>query len=516
MKKLSCKDPLQRGALPCLGVLLMIAMAGNAGIAQAQAQNEAESLVLRQAASGKEAELGNLPPEKRKIRADFLAPLLMGTMQGARVSHEGVLIKDAVIEGRLALAGAEIPFATWLTNCEFKDDVDLSHSHLNGDLSVVGSTFRGGADLDGLRAEGHVVLDLARFEGLFDISDARINGNLEASGATFSDRNGNPAQFDNVKGISRADLDHLTLEVPLTLDGAEAQIITLGKVKSVYAPQNLKEKAGLYAAKTIILSHAAVHRDLQIIGTEVDRLLANGLKVEGVTTIENVRITGQADLSHAQLFSLVLGDDVVWPPDEASLQLAGISFQYISPDIPMGGGKSGGTIEEAKWEKLSVWVDHASFTTAPYQQLEDVLKKQGRVEQANDVYKRMRKRTWTQGGLTFVGKIKNAVLYLLVGYGREPNWAFYWCLPVVFIGWIVFRRREDVEPKDPRDKDRAYDPLWYSIDLFLPLSTLQAADAWIPRQDSRFKRYYARVHSILGWILVPIGLAAVSGLISGR
>src|SRR2546427_8681413 len=35
---------------------------------------------------------------------------------------------------------------------------------------------------------------------------------------------------------------------------------------------------------------------------------------------------------------------------------------------------------------------------------------------------------------------------------RSPNWAFYWCLPVVFIGWIVFRRREDVEPKDPRDR----------------------------------------------------------------
>jgi len=163
MKKLSCKDPLQRGALPRLVFLLIIAIGVNARTAQAQAQNEAESLVLRQAASGKEAELGNLPPEKRKIHAEFLAPLVMGTLQGARVSHEGVLIKDAVIEGRLALAGAEIPFAMWFTNCEFKDDVDLSHSHLNGDLSVVGSTFRGDADLDGLRAEGHVVLDLARF-----------------------------------------------------------------------------------------------------------------------------------------------------------------------------------------------------------------------------------------------------------------------------------------------------------------------------------------------------------------
>lgn len=516
MKKLSRKDPLQRVAVRGLAVLALIAMGSSARTAQAQAQNEAESQVLRQAASGKEAELGNLPAEKRKIRAEFLAALLMGTLPGASVSHEGVLIKDAVIEGRLGLAGAKIPFAAWFTNCEFKNDVDLSHSHLYGDLSVVGSMFRGDADFDGLEAEGHVVMSLARFEGLFDISDSKINGNLEASGATFSDRNGNPAQFDDIKVSSRADLDHLTLEVPLTLDGADAQIITLGKAKSVYAPVNLREKAELYSAKTIILSHAAVHRDLQIIGVQVDRLLGNGLKVEGLTTIENVKITARADLSHAQLFSLMLGDDVVWPTDETSLQLAGISFQYVSPDIPSDQGKSGGANDEAKWKKLSEWVDHSSFTTAPYQQLEDVLKKQGRVEQSDDVYKRSQKRARTKGGLNFTGKIKNVLLYLLVGYGREPNWAFYWCIPVVVLGWIVFRKREDVQPKDPRDKDRPYDPLWYSIDLFLPLTTLQAADVWIPRQNDWPRRYYARVHSILGWILVPIGLAAVSGLISGK
>lgn len=86
----------------------------------------------------------------------------------------------------------------------------------------------------------------------------------------------------------------------------------------------------------------------------------------------------------------------------------------------------------------------------------------------------------------------------------------------MIFGWLVFRRRQDVEPRKQEDESRLYDPLWYSLDLFLPLTTLQAADVWMPIQSSRFRRYYARVHSILGWILIPIGLAAISGLVSGK
>jgi len=507
MKQPSCICRLQRAAVRSLGVLLMIAMGGSAITAQSQAQNEAESLVLRQAASGKVAELGNLPEGKRKIRAKFLARLLMGKLQGASVSHEGVRMTHAVVEERLALAGAEIPFAVWCNYCEFKNGVDISYSHLRGDLSFVGSTFGGDVDLDGLRADGRVVMKMATFAGPFNISDARIDGDLKASGATFSDREGTAAQFASIKVSGDAHLDHLVLTAPLTLDGAEVRTLTLGKVETGDPAPNPEEKPGLYAAETIILSHATVHRDLRIIGVQVKQLLGYGLKVQGLTTIKNVTVTALADLSHAELSSLMLGDDVVWPANAASLKLAGLSFRYISPDIPS---------DETKWEKLSEWVDHADFMMAPYQQLEDVLKKQGRVEQANDVYERMQKKAWTQGRLNAKGKIKNALLYLLVGYGREPQWVFYWCIPVVVIGWMVFRKREDVEPKEPKDKDSPYDPLWYSIDLFLPLSTLHAADVWIPRQNSWFRRYYARVHSILGWILVPIGLAAVSGLISGK
>ncbi len=70
-----------------------------------------------------------------------------------------------------------------------------------------------------------------------------------------------------------------------------------------------------------------------------------------------------------------------------------------------------------------------------------------------------------------------------------------------------------MEPQQPEDASRSYNALWYSLDLFLPLIDLQAASAWQPKQDRRFARNYMRVHRIFGWILIPVGLAAFTGII---
>ena len=84
---------------------------------------------------------------------------------------------------------------------------------------------------------------------------------------------------------------------------------------------------------------------------------------------------------------------------------------------------------------------------------------------------------------------------------------------MVFIGVLMFRRARDVQLQDSIDEGKRYNPLWYSLDLFLPFIDLQAAGVWMPRQDSWLRRHYARVHTILGWVLIPIGLAAITGII---
>jgi hypothetical protein len=54
---------------------------------------------------------------------------------------------------------------------------------------------------------------------------------------------------------------------------------------------------------------------------------------------------------------------------------------------------------------------------------------------------------------------------------------------------------------------------WYSLGLFLPFVDLQADKVWKPKADQTFLRNYMRVHILLGWILIPLVLAALTGLI---
>jgi hypothetical protein len=497
-------------------VVFILGIAG-AGLGRAGAQrsnyNHAENVVRQQTAAGKIAKFNiSEDPETRTIRAEILGPLLMA--KPPIVTHEGVRIEGAVIKGELDLANAKIPTAVWLNNCEFLSDVDLSHTQLNGDLSLMGSHFDGDLDLDATKTDGNLILNLATIEGEFDISGSQIGGNLAMSGSAFGP-NGGSIQFNNLMVAKRLDIDHVTLQRPLDLDAAESQILVLGTSGGDLSSSHFPKHNGMYSAKTINLTHATIHRELSITGLQIDTLLATGLKVEGQTVLGNLMIKSVADLRNAQFSNLALGD-ITWPAMEEGVQLGGLWFQYISPEahgnVPSAKLEDG----EAKWGKLSEWVDGASFMTAPYQQLEDALKREGRIDQADEIFQRREKRAWSLGGLSWQSKIKNFLLHWLVGYGREPQWAFYWSIPVIVFGWVVFRSRDFVEAKEEKNKERPFDPLWYSIDLFLPLSTLQAADVWIPLQTDKFRRYYGRVHSILGWILIPIGLAAITGLISAK
>jgi hypothetical protein len=58
-----------------------------------------------------------------------------------------------------------------------------------------------------------------------------------------------------------------------------------------------------------------------------------------------------------------------------------------------------------------------------------------------------------------------------------------------------------------------YNPIWYSLDLFISIVDLRMAEDWEPRPERMWARAYMRIHIILGWILIPIGLLALTGVI---
>ncbi len=61
--------------------------------------------------------------------------------------------------------------------------------------------------------------------------------------------------------------------------------------------------------------------------------------------------------------------------------------------------------------------------------------------------------------------------------------------------------------------DRRYNPFWYSLDVFAPIIDLEAAKIWSPGPEKTFRWVFFRIQRILGWLLVPIAVAAFTGFL---
>jgi hypothetical protein len=70
----------------------------------------------------------------------------------------------------------------------------------------------------------------------------------------------------------------------------------------------------------------------------------------------------------------------------------------------------------------------------------------------------------------------------------------------------------DITGLAPNSREqRAFRSFAYSLDLFLPVVNLRIDERWQPQGLER--EMYALVHSMVGWILVPLLVASLAGII---
>jgi hypothetical protein len=101
----------------------------------------------------------------------------------------------------------------------------------------------------------------------------------------------------------------------------------------------------------------------------------------------------------------------------------------------------------------------------------------------------------------------------LIGYGRIPALALGWSAAFILLGWFVFRKADNMEPKAPEAANHKYNALLYSLDVFAPIVDLKADSVWAPKSDKRCIWIYFVIHRLAGFLLVPIGIAAVTGIV---
>jgi len=519
--------------------------------------NPAEKWVVAQTAAGEMADLSKRFPEEkdRWLSAHFLEQLLMGSLPGFKLHRKGVRIIGALIDGPIDLENAQILCEVQLRRCRFSS-ANFRRASFAGVVLLDGSTFRAGVNFNSTKVEGGASFKDAVFEGPANFVGADIASYLEASRAKFQNKE-QGAQFGGMKVGGYALFMDAVFEGPVNFTGANIA----SNFNAAAAKFLNKEKAVLFIAMKVgqvaVLDKAVFEGPVNFVRADFagsfQAAAAKFLNKEKVADFNNMKVGGNASFKdavfegpvnfvRAEITGSFLAPQAKFQNKEKvanfnSMKVEGgaifkdavfegpVNFDYASfalLDLSKVAGhfhmqemsykyiKAAPEEPESHKELLKL-ADQSAYTADVYNNLEAFFLRQGYRGDADRAFiagKRRERRENLQG----LGWLGSCLLDWLVGYGRRPWQAGIPCAVLVALGCVLFSPKK-MEPQKPEDTPRVYSRFWYSLGLFLPVVDLQTDTVWKPKADQTFLRNYARVHALLGWILIPIVLAALTGLI---
>lgn len=446
-------------------------------------------------------------------KAQFKNKIKTASFRGMKVKGYVFLKNTTVFEGPVDFTGTEI-------SGDFIGD-DVQFNGNDAEVSFNGAKF------------GHLAhFKNALFRGPVDFIAANIGLDLNADGAKFVNEN-QVARFNSVKigrmasfqkSLFEGGLDFTVAEVTTNFNASAAQfrsktkcidlgmrcgrtgsfteVVFAGPVSfadSSFVDLLITAKAGTPPVPKIDLSRGAIKRQLRIEKTQIMDLMASSLHVEGPAELTNVTVKHSADLSYGEFAKLDLSRSV-WPKDAGQFRLQGMSYKYL-------GAASN---EPDSHDALLELVNQSAYTADVYGNLEQFFLRQGYHDDADRAFiaGKCRERDET---LRRWGWLYSWFVYLLSAYGRRPWQAGVPCMLCVAIGCFLFSPTKMA----PRNSDAIlpYNRFWYSLGLFFPLVDLRVDKEWQPGPKHSSLLHYIPFHILLGWILVPIAVAALTGLL---
>ncbi len=385
---------------------------------------------------------------------------------------------------------------------------------------------------DGLKVEGDVLMrNSFRAEGEVRLLGATIGGSLECDNSQFINPAGDALNADGVEVGGYVFLRNGFR--------AQGEVCLLG----ARIGGNLECENGQFVNRK--KGGMALNAD----GLKVERdvFMRNGFRAEGKVYLCGATIGGAfvwTDVASPPEVTLdlrsatvgTLWDDQKSWPEKGRLFLHGLVYGEIEGDAP----------RDAKtrldWLRRQP-TEH--FRAQPYEQLAAVLRRGGHDADAKKILiaKARDRASLTQ--LTWAQKCWYHFFGKLIGFGYRPWRAFGIGLVVVVLGWLLFGIgfRADVmtptkgeayvpdsggENRQLSENYPKFNPLVYSLDMFVPLVDLHQASYWLPDAGrgaelvnikgfrlvtGSLLRYYLWSHIIMGWILTTLLVVGLSGLV---
>jgi len=460
------------------GFCLLVAIAARANaVPSPDAQGPAEKAIANSIQSGTTADLTKLPESQRTVRASFLEQIISqdSDTNARTISIIGADIPDSLAVGQQGDSIDILPNVK-LSDCHFSDRVQCEGCHFHGSLSILQCRFDQGLDLSGSTVDGDLLLhtlsigpgkDKSHALYLSDIHvgkklsvvQPKVNGSIAAS------------------GIAAA-------EVMITLTGSTLAQLNLGNL----------------SADSVMIS------DSQPGSAHIGGLSLSGATIKSFLILRNLTFR-TLNLSSAMLnsFAWHLDESAKTLPWPHQMTLDGLTFKSGRVTRPDNDQKEADDTLE--------FLNKARYSESAFQSLVDRFAQRGQIPQADEVYFEMhraqRRENFTRDPRTWLWGVFDCFQEYVLGYGRSLQAPLLWSLGFILFGWFLFRKIDYMNPTD--DKAPTYSPVWYSLELFLPVVDLGMAKSWRPK-ESRLETY-GRVHQIAGWILVPVALAAATGVV---
>lgn len=482
-----------------------------------------------------------------------------------RLQVDGDLDFDgATFEGRLEAPFVKVSGNLLASGASFKGSVILKQASVGHQLSLQArnnaiTTFEKNLDCDGMFVGHKFLAEGTKFKGEARFNNLKIGDTLWMWGTTFNKRTSfgyvttggdfmaNQCTFTNgtvsFYGLRCRSLDlqesyfgssvafcNAAIANDLTLIDAKFEDPTKAANFSSISVQGhaFLNNVEFKGSANFILAHIGGNfyarntrfLDATDLNGEGDKPLSTynadfgSLTVDGFTFFDDATFAGSTSFRNAQIQNLVL-DRVRWPAEDKNglkLRLEGLSYVRIRSISNKDFEMSTKQLRQS-WHNLREMLDaHTPYSYDVYLNLEDYFRREGQPKLADEAFIEGKRRERAHANL--FPKAWSYFLYVTVGNGRHPGLAFAWAMGPMLLGLVLFRR-DNMQPSDARkERDKLpYHPIWYSFDLLLPMIGLWVERNWEPNRENRLIWMYACFHKFIGWVLIPIGLAAFAGII---
>lgn len=470
---------------------------------------------------------------------------------GGNFDAEGVEFRSP--EGKADFNGLQVGASAYFASAKFRGPVDFVCAHLHRQFDAERAEFfhdRETANFNSLKVDQNAYFKTARFHGPVDFGTAVIGGQFNANGAEFL----YPGELVNFSGIKVANtifFQQTKFSGPVRFDLAEigenfrasgAEFLTksqtanlarikvghkffgdgttfLGNVDLSYGEFYDLQITGLINNNqrsvnipALDLQGVLVQRELKLADALIGELHASQMQVKGPLQFKNIEISKSADFRNSALQSIEF-TDVTWPKDEADnniwkVYLGGINFNSISIDK-----RAESDYKDHDFRAIKQFIDSSPFNTQAYIQVEAFFKRLGRENWANDIFMGMHDRELAEKypWHSLRRWLKWFFWGVLAGYGRAPFRVFFAGLSVILLGALLYNP-EHLKTRQKATEGKFYKAViirfFLSMDRFLPVD-LGLAKYWNHKDRPFLIWFFFNLELILGWILLPIGLASI-------